>query len=127
MSADVRTAIEAANAKLCAAVAAGDAAGCAAFYTTDACFMVPGEDFLRGHEAIAGAFRGMIGGGAKGLELVALEVEVFGDTATEVGTYRVLAEGGAVADHGKYIVVWKNQDGGWHIHRDIINTSIAAA
>ncbi len=127
MSAEVRTAIEAANAKLCAAVAAGDGAGCAACYTTDACFMVPGADFLRGHEAIAAEFGGMIGGGAKGLELVALEVEAFGDTATEVGNYRVLAEGGAVADHGKYVVVWKNQDGGWHIHRDIMNTSVVAA
>jgi len=127
MSAEVRTAIEAANAKLCAAVAAGDAAACAAFYTTDACLMVPGADFLRGHEAIAAGFGGMIGGGVKGLELVALEVEAFGDTATEVGTYRVLAEGGAVADHGKYVVVWKNQDGGWYIHRDIINTSVVAA
>lgn len=126
MTTEVRAAIDAANAKLCAALAAGDAAGCAALYTAEACFMVPGADFLQGREAIAAGFGGMIGGGAKGLELETVEVDAIGDIAVEVGTYRVLAEGGAAADNGKYVVVWKNQDGGWRIHRDIINTSVAS-
>ena len=125
MSTEIRAAIDAANAKLSAAVAAGDAAAYAALYTTDSCFMLPGADFLRGREAIAGAIAQMIAGGVKGLELATVEVDAFGDTAVEVGTYHILAAGGATADKGKYVAIWKNQDGGWRLHRDIINTSIA--
>ena len=101
MSEDVRAAIDAANVKLCDAVAAGDAGACAGLYTTNACFMLPGADFLRGREAIQAGFSQMMGGGAKGLELATVELDVLGDTANEVGTYHMLAEGGATANRGK--------------------------
>ena len=50
-----------------------------------------------------------------------------GDTAIEVGRYRLLAAGDALADHGKYIVVWKNHSGTWKLHLDIWTTSQPAA
>ncbi len=34
---------------------------------------------------------------------------------------------GAEADSGKFIVVWKNVDGQWRLHRDMINTNLPAA
>ena len=127
MSEDVRAAIDAANVKLCDAVAAGDAGACAGLYTTNACFMLPGADFLRGREAIQAGFSQMMGGGAKGLELATVELDVLDDTANEVGTYHMLAEGGATADRGKYVVVWKKEDGEWRLHRDIIATSVPSS
>ena len=33
------------------------------------------------------------------------------------------ADGGVVADRGKYIVIWKNEGGSWKLHKDIFNTS----
>jgi len=55
--------------------------------------------------------------------LETVEVEGHGQTAIEVGRYRLLAAGDAVADQGKYIVVWKNDNGTWKLHRDIWTTS----
>ena len=65
--------------------------------------------------------------GAKGLELATVELDVLGDTANEVGTYHMLAEGGVTADRGKYVVVWKKEDGEWRLHRDIIATSVPSS
>ena len=71
--------------------------------------------------------QGIIDMGIQGLKLQSLEVEIIGDTAFEVGTYQLVVEGGAEADSGKFIVVWKNVDGQWRLHRDMINTSLPAA
>jgi uncharacterized protein (TIGR02246 family) len=107
-------------------VATGDAAAVAAYYSEDGCLMAAGMDFLRGREAIQGFFQGAFDMGVKELKLVTIELEFFGDTATEIGTYELLAEGGAQADFGKFSVVWKNNDGQWQIHRDSLNTSLPA-
>jgi ketosteroid isomerase-like protein len=34
---------------------------------------------------------------------------------------------GAELDHGKYVVIWKKEAGGWKLHRDIWNSSQAPA
>ena len=34
---------------------------------------------------------------------------------------------GKAIDHGKYLVIWRNQDGQWHLHRDIFTSSVAPA
>jgi ketosteroid isomerase-like protein len=59
--------------------------------------------------------------------LTAKEVETHGTTAIEVGAYKITGPGQQVLDTGKYIVVWKKEDGQWKLHRDIFNTSVAAA
>jgi hypothetical protein len=59
--------------------------------------------------------------------LETIDVEAHGDTAIEIGRYRLLAAGDVVADQGKYIVVWKNDNGAWKLHRDIWTTSQPAA
>ncbi len=114
------------NGKLSAAVANGDAAAAATFYTENGQFLAPNMDFLRGRAAIQQFFQGALDMGVKELKLETLEIETFGDTAFEVGTYELLAEGGAQADSGKFIVIWKKVDGQWRLHRDMISTSLPA-
>lgn len=63
----------------------------------------------------------------KGASLETIDVEGHGDTAIEMGRYQPLATSDAVADQGKYIVVWKNENGAWKLHRDIWTTSEPAA
>ena len=121
-----RDAIDAANQRLSAGVAAGDAAACAAVYTEDGKFLAPNADFISGRDAIQSLFQSLMDGGIKGLNLTTLELEFLGDTASEMGTYELLADGGAVADSGKFLVVWKNVDGNWRLHRDMINSSLPA-
>ena len=118
--------IAAANAALCAAIAAGDAEAAAACYTPDGAFLLPAMEALAGREAIAGFFAGAFANGITGLDLVTDELEFLGDTAWEGGRYTLHA-GDTVADHGKFIVVWKRQDGAWLLHRDIVSTNVPAA
>ena len=65
--------------------------------------------------------------GLKEAVLETLELEVHGETAIETGHYALKADGGAVADLGEYIVIWKNDGGTWKLHKDICNTSQPAA
>jgi ketosteroid isomerase-like protein len=50
-----------------------------------------------------------------------------GDTATEIGSAVLSAKDGSVVDEGKYIVLWKQEDGTWRLHRDIWNSNRAPA
>ena len=53
--------------------------------------------------------------------------EIFGHgpTATEVGQYELRDQAGKVLDHGKYIVVWRNEGGKWKLLRDMFSTNVA--
>ena len=44
-----------------------------------------------------------------------------------VHLYTLKVDGGAVADLGKLIVIWKHEGGSWKVHRDIFNTNQPAA
>ena len=123
MSSDIRTQIESANAQFVAAFKRGDATSMANLYTAAAQLLPANSDFVRGTAAIRTFWQSVIGMGLKGASLETIELEAHGDTAIEVGRYRLLAAGDAVADQGKYIVVWKNDNGKWKLHRDIWTTS----
>ena len=55
-----------------------------------------------------------------------LETTGCGETAYEVGKYTLLGRGGQTLDSGKYVVIWRQEDGQWKLHRDIFNTSLPA-
>ena len=64
--------------------------------------------------------------GIKSVKLEIVEVEGHGDTAIEVGKYTLQGLGRKPLDTGKYIVIWKQVDGQWKLHRDIFNSSMPA-
>ena len=121
MADDIRSRIETANAAFTGAFKRGDGAAMAALYTAEAQLLPAGGDFVRGTAAIRAFWQGVIDMGLEDASLETVEVEAHGDTAIEMGRYRLVAAGGAVADSGKYIVVWKNDRGTWKLHRDIWN------
>jgi uncharacterized protein (TIGR02246 family) len=123
MSVDIRPQIESANAQFVSAFKRGDATSLASLYTSGAQLLPANSDFVRGTAAIRAFWQSVIDMGLKGANLETIEVEGHGDTAIEVGRYRLLASGDAVADQGKYVVVWKNDNGTWKLHRDIWTTS----
>lgn len=125
--ASVAEQIRAVNAEFVAAFKNQNAAGIAALYAERARLLPPGADAIEGRSKIRDFWQGAFGLGLTDAELETVEVEVVGGyTAIETGKF-VLRAGGANADRGKYLVVWKSEDGNWRLHRDIWNSSVAAA
>ena len=102
---------------------AGDAAGVAALYTDDAALMPPGAEAVVGMEAIQAFWSEFIASGAT-VKIETKEVSGSGDMLVEIGTVVVTAPDGSHADHGPFLVVYKNVDGKWKMHRDIWNSSM---
>ena len=126
----VRAEIEAVNEKFIAALNGGDAAGIAALYTEDAMLLPPNSEMLEGREAAQAFWQGGIDMGIKEGTLETEIVEAQGNAAYEVGKYTLIIEppgGPTITDKGKYLVVWKRQEGSWKLHADMWNTSLPAA
>jgi uncharacterized protein (TIGR02246 family) len=124
---DIQRAVTSANAQFVAAFKRGDAAGIASLYTPHARLLPANSDFVIGTSDIRAFWQGVIDMGIKEASLETMEVEAHGDTAIEVGRYRLLAAGGGTADHGKYVVIWKKDGDAWKLHRDIWTTSQPAS
>ncbi|GAC1588479.1 MAG: hypothetical protein NVS3B25_05150 [Hymenobacter sp.] len=104
----------------------GDAAGMAALYTSDAVLLPPGMETMEGAAGIQAFWQGAMDAGLKQLKLKSWEVEELGDTAIELGYYSLFGADEQPLDQGKFIVVWKEQQGRWLLHRDIYNSSVPA-
>jgi uncharacterized protein (TIGR02246 family) len=124
ISTDLRNAIEAANEKFMATFGRSDAAGLAALYTENGQVLPPNGEFVTGKPAIQTFWQAVMNMGIKEAELAIVEVEDHGDTAIEVSQFKLKDGEGQVLDKGKYIVIWKQEDGEWKLHRDIFNSSM---
>ena len=127
MLGDVRSEIEAANRELMDAFAQGDAARLVSLYTTDGQLLPPDRDTIKGRDALKSFWQGGMDAGVKAIQLEIDEVEKFGDTAYEMGRATVIGGDSEVLGRAKYIVIWKQEDGQWKIHRDIFNSSPSQA
>jgi ketosteroid isomerase-like protein len=119
--------IKANNKALGAALAAGDAKAIGKMYTKNGRVLPQNLPLAKGTKAVTAFWQGAIDGGIRGAALKSAEVEQFGTTAVEVGSYTLSAADGAVLDKGKYIVVWKKDAGQWKLHQDIFNSDGAPA
>lgn len=121
---DIRDAIKSAIQTFADAFSRGDAAAVAEWYTGDATLLPPDNPMLKGREAIRAFWQGVMSAGVSGAKLETLEVESRGDLAYEVGRFEMVAQpqGGERAElTGKYLVVWRQEGGGWRMHVDIWN------
>lgn len=120
-----RAAIEAANQRLETGIRDGlPGAELATAYTEKAVMLPPGSPPVAGREAIAGVFDGLSGMGVASIDLETTELEVLGDTAIEVGKLRLYDAAGTMIDEASFVVVWKQADGAWLLHRDIWSTDL---
>ena len=123
-STEVRDAIAAATEDFMATFKRGDAAGMAALYTVTGQVLPPNGDFVTGREAVQAFWQAIMDMGIKEAKIEIIEVEDHGDTAIEVSRFTLHGDEGQVLDSGKYIVIWKQEDGEWKLHRDIFNSSM---
>lgn len=115
--------IAASNAAFMNTFAAGDGPGVANLYTSAGQCLPPNGDVVSGTDAIGQFWQSLMDMGIATAELETVELEEHGDTAIEVGRYTLSAADGSTLDQGKFIVVWKMDDGTWKLHRDIWNSS----
>ncbi len=124
---NVYDAIVAADEAFMSAFSQGSAGEVANLYTEDGQFLPPNGEFMTGRQQIQDTFQSLMDSGVKEVKLMALEVEGYGNTASEVGKYILEGEGGQVIDQGKFVVIWRKEAGQWKLHRDIINSSMPAS
>ncbi|HEU4642481.1 MAG TPA: DUF4440 domain-containing protein [Gemmatimonadaceae bacterium] len=123
---DLHEGIRTGIARWVAAFEGRNAAEIAACYTEDAQLLPANSDEVRGRAAIEEFWRSVFGLGLTSARLETLEADGLGNTGYEVGRYTLLGEGGQEADHGKYIVIWRQVGDRWLLHRDIWTTSVPA-
>jgi ketosteroid isomerase-like protein len=112
------------NTELADAMRAGSADRLAAIYSATGQLLPPNHAAVSGDSEINQYWQGVIDSGITNAKLDTVELEFFGDSAVEVGTY-VMHQGEELADQGKYIVFWKKEGEQWKYHRDIWNSSLA--
>ena len=117
--------IEAANNEFMTLFASIDSLGLSNLYTQDTKFMMTGAPSITGRESVVSTFSGIMKSGISRIDLKTLEVWGNDGLITEEGEYSLYA-GDTQADHGKYLVLWKNVEGKWKLHRDIFNTDVSA-
>ncbi len=90
-------------------------------YTTDALAMPPGSEMIRGRDEIA-QFWGAVAKQMRieRVELSTVELTSSGEFAHQVGR-AVLTLAGNQRVPCKYVVIWKQESGGWKWHIDIWN------
>jgi len=101
-----------------------DSVGLANMFTVDGKSMEPNEPAFTGRSQIQTHYSNVMKMGANKLGLVT--TGLWGDEKmlVEEGEYTFIGEDGEELDRGKYIVLWKMEDGKWKLFRDCYNSDL---
>ena len=100
------------------------------FYADDASMLPPNMPIATGKPAIHGVWAAFLGnpGFSASWESTKAEAALSGDVAYDIGTYQLTMndpQGKPMADHGKYLVVWRKQaDGKWKAAVDMFSSDL---
>ena len=119
--------IEATNKEFTELFAKGDSVAVATFFTADAKSMGPNEPSHEGRNKIQEVYQGYIDAGANRLSLTTTDVWGTEEMLAEEGLFTFSDTNGKELDRGKYIVLWKKQDGKWKLFRDCYNSDLPVA
>lgn len=116
--------VDAVYGRFAAAYDALDATAVADLYTADALYLVPGNEVMRGRDAIRGNFAGFFDavrseGGRLAIRFEVLDRVVAPGLVSDVGHFRLARSGGGSEMLGKFAVVARQEgDGAWRFHVD---------
>lgn len=122
-----KAAIAASNDAFMAAFTKGDSTGVAACYATDGKIMPAGMPAIEGQAGISGFVAASVHMGLKDFKLSTSNVWGGEELVGEEGTYTLTAADGTAVDNGKYIVLWKKENGAWKMFRDVWTSNVAPA
>ena len=114
--------IEAANARIVAAILAGDARAVAAAFAEDASMLPDGMPIVRGRDAIEKLYTAVFAAGVSKAEITTTELVIAGDLAVEQGTNAFTLKANGATLVGKYVVVWQRKGNEWKITIDCWNS-----
>ena len=112
------------NSKFVQALQRGDSAMMASFYTRDAWMLPQHAEPITG-EDIMHAWGSAVRGGVQSFVFNTQDVTGYPDLLVETGKYETYGAGRLLLDRGKYITVWKRENGVLKIFRLISNSSLA--
>lgn len=118
--------IEAANRNFMEVLSKSDSLGLANCYTTDAKFMGPNGPAVAGRQNIQQVVAGIIRSGATKLDLKIIDLWGNEEMLAEEGELTLGTKDGKQLDKGKYIVLWKKEEGKWKLFRDCFNSDLPA-
>src|SRR5256885_15765136 len=110
------------NTQFADALKKGDSTALGAQYSSDALLCPPNMEAVSGNTAITSAWGGAINAGVRDVQLNVVDLTGNKDMLTETGKYVVNGSKTETPDKGKYIVVWKPENGTWKRFRDIWNS-----
>jgi uncharacterized protein (TIGR02246 family) len=122
---DVAGRIHEANERFMEAVNSADSERMPSLYTSDGKILPPNAEAVSGADEIAAFWQAFFDLGIAAAQPETHEVIPMGEYALEVGEYSLHGDDGTLADRGKIMVLWKNEDGTWKMHRDTWNSSLS--
>lgn len=99
-----------------------DSVGLANMFTIDGKSMEPNEPAFNGRSKIQTHYSKVMKEGASKLGLFTIDVWGDENMLAEEGEYTFVDKDGKLMDKGKYIVLWKVEDGRWKLFRDCYNS-----
>ena len=122
--ATARSEIDEANREFIELFNRNDSIGLANMFTTDGKSMEPNEPAFTGRRAIQTHYSIVMNAGANRLGLVT--TGLWGDEKmlAEEGEFTFMDKEGKQLDKGKYIVLWKKEEGKWKLFRDCYNSDL---
>lgn len=125
--AKIKKEIESVNQNLSEYFANEDADGIASVYSIDGYLMPNKSPIIQGKENIKKVWTEFFkSANAKGIKIGGMKAtikDLWGDEnfVTDVGEFFFTLKSGAKIWSGKYIIVWKNENGKWKAHREMTN------
>jgi len=104
--------------------AKGDSVAFGNAYTSDAQVYVPNMERLSGTSNIVDFFGGGYRWGIRGGKLTTDEVIGGPEFVAETGKYEITDSSGKTMDKGKYLALWKQENGKWKMYRDMWNSDL---
>lgn len=102
----------------------GDSTGIAGLYASDAKVLGANMPAVSGKKEIESAFGQMLATGIGSATLTTVDVWGNESLVAEEGTFTLMDKAGKEVDKGKYIVLWKMEDGKWKLFRDCWNSDM---
>ena len=116
--------IDSANSKFSDAFRRGDSVTLASYYTSDAAILLSNSEPITG-KGILSVWGSMTSGNFKDFTFVTTDLTGDENFLIETGNYVLKGSDDSIVDRGKYVVVYKKENGVWKLYRDIGNTSLS--